>query len=177
MCRPGTWVYRAGGIAGRDTAGADVLGPGGGAGAARDGGAAAQPELIGGQFAALGAALGRAQPGAGDAAVRRAVLGELHGRERWLLVFDNAEGPGDITGWLPGGARYVLIAPRADGWDEVAAPVVGTLERGESVTLLRRRVPSLDEADAGLVAEAAGDVPLALAQAAYMAPAGITAAG
>jgi hypothetical protein len=51
------------------------------------------------------------------------------------------------------------------------------MDRGESVALLRRRVPGLDEADADRVAQAVGDLPLAVAQAAgYMAPAGIRAA-
>ena len=45
-------------------------------------------------------------------AVRAAVLAELRGRGRWLLVFDNAEGPGDITPWLPGGGGHVLITSR-----------------------------------------------------------------
>ena len=140
--------------------------------------AAGQPELIGGQLAALGTALGCGQPGADDGAVRRAVLGELHGRERWLLVFDNAESPRDVIGWLPGGAGHVLITSRASDWEEVAAAVeVDVLDRSESVTLLRRRVPGLAGADADLVAEAVGDLPLAVAQAAaYMTPSGITAA-
>ena len=139
---------------------------------------AEQPELISGQFAALGAALGCTQPETDDAAVRRAVLGELRERERWLLVFDNAEAPETVGEWLPGGSGHVLITSRAAGWDEVAASVeVGVLERGESVALLRRRVPSLDETDADLIAAATGDLPLAVAQAAgYMAPAGISAA-
>lgn len=132
------------------------------------------PELIGGQFAALAAALGCAGPGADDAAVRRAVVGELRGRERWLLVFDNAENPGHIAGWLPGGAGHVLITSRAGGWEELAVPVeVDVLDRGESVTVLRRRVPGLDEDGADQVAEMLGDLPLALAQAAgYMAETG-----
>jgi predicted ATPase len=54
---------------------------------------AEQPELIGAQIAALGTALRCTQPGADDSTVRRAVLAELRGRERWLLVFDNAEDP------------------------------------------------------------------------------------
>ena len=64
---------------------------------------AEQAGLIGDQFAALGAALGCVQPGAGAEVVRAAVLGELRERGQWLLVFDNAENPADITGWLPGG--------------------------------------------------------------------------
>jgi hypothetical protein len=135
------------------------------------------PELIGGQFAALAAALGCAGPGADDAAVRRAVLGELRGRQRWLLVFDNAENPGHIAGWLPGGAGHVLITSRTSGWEEVAIPVeVDVLDREESVTVLQRRVPGLDEGGANQVAEMLGDLPLALAQAAgYMAETGASA--
>ena len=140
--------------------------------------AAAQLELIGGQFVTLGTTLGCIQQGSDHAAVRRAVLGELRGRERWLLVFDNAEQPGDITGWLPGGAGHVLITSRAGGWEEVAVAVeVDVLERSESIAMLRRRVPGLGEADAGSVAAAVGDLPLAVTQAAaYMASAGISAA-
>ena len=58
---------------------------------------AEQAGLIGDQFAALGAALGCVQPGAGTEAVRAAVLADLHRRGRWLLVFDNAENPADIS--------------------------------------------------------------------------------
>jgi hypothetical protein len=102
----------------------------------------------------------------------------LRERERWLLVFDNAEDPEDVARWLPGGAGHVLITSRAHGWDELAFPVeVDVMDRGESVALLRRRVSGLNEADAGLVAQAVGDLPLAVAQAAgYMAPSGIRAA-
>ena len=55
---------------------------------------AEQAGLIGDQFAALGAALGCVEAGAGMEAVRAAVLAELRQRGRWLLVFDNAETPG-----------------------------------------------------------------------------------
>jgi predicted ATPase len=65
--------------------------------------AAEQAGLIGEQFAALADALGCAPPGAGMAAVRRAVLAELNGRDRWLLVLDNAKTLTEVTGWLPGG--------------------------------------------------------------------------
>lgn len=140
--------------------------------------AAEHPELIAGQFAELGAALGCGLQGADAASVRRAVLGELHGRERWLLVFDNAESPEQVTRWLPTGRGHVLITSRAGGWDEVAAPVeVDVLERGESVAVLRRRVPGLGETEAGLVARELGDLLLAVAQAAaYMVQSGMSAA-
>jgi hypothetical protein len=74
-----------------------------------------QAGLIGDQFAALGAALGCVQPEAATETVRAAVLAELHQRERWLLVLDNAENFADIIGWLPGGTGHVLITSRERG--------------------------------------------------------------
>jgi tetratricopeptide (TPR) repeat protein len=131
---------------------------------------AERAELIGEQFAVLAVALGFAEPSADVAAVRRAVLGALGERRRWLLVFDNAESPEDIAPWLPGGAGHVLITSRASRWAEVAAPVeIDVLPRNESVKILQDRVEGLTEADADRVAAALGDLPLAMAQAAgYM---------
>ena len=139
---------------------------------------AEQAGLIGDQFAALGAALGCVQAGAGTEAVRAAVLGELRERGRWLLVFDNAENPADITGWLPGRGGHVLITSRERGWAEVAAPVeVDVLARDESVTLLQDRIAGLGAADADRLAAQLGDLPLAMAQAAgFMAETGMHAA-
>ena len=138
---------------------------------------AEQAGLIGDQFAALGAALRCVEPGARTEEVRAAVLGELRDRGRWLLVFDNAQAPGDLAGWLPGGG-HVLITSRQHRWGQVAAPVeVDVLARAESVALLAGRVSGLAEADAGRLAEALGDLPLALAQAAeYLAETGMGAA-
>jgi hypothetical protein len=134
-------------------------------------------DLLGEQFAALGTDLQCVPPGAPVQVVRRAVLSALRERGNWLLVFDNAERGEDIASWLPGGGGHVLITSRARGWAEIAVPVeVGVMERAESVALLRGRVPELDEAGAALVAEAAGDLPLAIAQAAsYMAETGVPA--
>jgi hypothetical protein len=138
---------------------------------------AEQAGLIGEQVAALAAGLGCAGPEADLGASGRAALGELRRRDRWLLVFDNAESPQDLAGWLPGGAGHVLITSRARGWAEVAVPVeVDVLARGESVAILRDRVPGLPEGDADLVAAALGDLPLAIAQAAgYLAETGMPA--
>ena len=138
---------------------------------------AEQPGLIGEQFAALAAELGCAEPGAAMEAVRSAVLGELRERGRWLLVFDNAENPGDVSGWLPGGGGHVLITSREQGWAEIAVPVeIDVLARAESVAILRDRVDGLADADAGQLAGQLGDLPLAVAQAAgFMAQTGIAA--
>ena len=139
--------------------------------------AAERPELVNGQLVSLGAALGCAGVEMKEDEVRRTVLAELRDRERWLLVFDNADIPEDIAHWLPGGSGHVLITSRSGGWEEVAVPVeVDVLERGESVTLLRHRIPGLSETDAGLIAETLGDLPLAIAQAAgYMTQSGTSA--
>ena len=137
---------------------------------------AEQAGLIGDQFAALGAALRCVQAGAGMEVVRGAVLGELRERDRWLLVFDNAQAPGDLAGWLPGGG-HVLITSREHRWAEIAAPVeVDVLARAESVAILAGRVPGLTEADAGRLAVELGDLPLAIAQATeYLAETGMPA--
>ncbi len=131
---------------------------------------AEEPSLLATQLAALAEELDRP-----DAA---AVLRELRQRDRWLLVFDNATGPGDIVDLLPGGAGHVLITSRAQDWAEVAVPVeVDVLARTESVALLHDRVPDLQAVDAVRVAAAVGDLPLALAQAAgYITSTGTSAA-
>ena len=139
---------------------------------------AESPGLIAEQVAALAAELGCARPGAVLAAARAAVLAELRQRDRWLLVFDNATSPDDVAGVLPAGDGHVLITSRAQDWAEVAVPVeVDVLARAESVAILVNRVPGLGEPDTARVAQALGDLPLALAQAAgYMAGTGTPAA-
>lgn len=137
-----------------------------------------RPELIAEQFAMLGNELGCTRPGAQVAEVQRAVLSALHERARWLLVFDNVERPDHVAPWLPGGAGHVVITSRFYGWDDLAVPVsVDVFSRAESKEILQGRVKGLTDADSGEVAEAVGDLPLAVAQAAgYMAYTGIPAA-
>ncbi|MBV9449808.1 MAG: tetratricopeptide repeat protein [Streptosporangiaceae bacterium] len=136
--------------------------------------AAERAALIGEQFAALARALGCAEPGWELTAVRQAVHATLRERDRWLLVFDNAENPEDIAAWLPRGHGHVLVTSRARDWDEIAEPVeVDVLARAESVAILQGRVDALPTADADQVARAMGDLPLAIVQAAaYLADTG-----
>jgi len=122
--------------------------------------------LLESQYADLAAVLGCVEPGTPAATVRRAVLSDLHWRRDWLIIFDNAADPDNLREWLPNGPGHVLITSRSAGWSEVAIPVpIDVLPRGESVQLLRGRVPGLAESDAALLAEALGDLPLAIAQA------------
>jgi hypothetical protein len=133
--------------------------------------------LIGAQLAELAAELGCLEPEADLVTARRAVLGELRQRDRWLLVFDNAANRDDVAKVLPGGTGHVLITSQAQGWEEVAVPVkVDVLARSESVAILQNRVAGLADLDAHNVAAALGDLPLAIAQAAsYMVETGIPA--
>jgi tetratricopeptide (TPR) repeat protein len=105
------------------------------------------------------------------------LLGALRDRDRWLLIYDNAEDPAALAPYLPGGGGQVLITSRNPAWHELAIPVtVDVFTRTESVELLLRRVPELTPQDAGRIAEALGDLPLALSQAgAHLAETGTTA--
>jgi tetratricopeptide (TPR) repeat protein len=109
-------------------------------------------------------------------AVRR-WLGQNAG---WLLVFDNARDPTEVRGYLPQAATgHVLITSRNPAWRGVASPLtVQVLERAESVDFLLKRTGQADEEAAGALAEALGDLPLALEQAgAYVEASGGTLSG
>ncbi|MBK6019485.1 FxSxx-COOH system tetratricopeptide repeat protein, partial [Streptomyces sp. MBT53] len=128
---------------------------------------AEDPALIPGQLAALAVETGAAQPGTPVEDAVRALGRELGARSRWLVAFDNAEDPAALAAFVPAGAGHVLITSRNPDWHGVAAPLdIDVLARRESIDLLRSRTPWLTEADAGRVAEALDDLPLALVQAA-----------
>ena len=128
-----------------------------------------KPGLVPDRLADLARALdlAKATDGAGVGVAR--LLGVLRERTRWLLVFDNAERPDDLRWFLPGGVGHVLVTSRNPDWHGVAAPLaVEVFTRTESVDLLRSRLPDLSELDAGRVAEALGDLPLAVDQTAAL---------
>lgn len=96
----------------------------------------------------------------------------------WLLVFDNAESPEAIRRFFPsGGPGSIMVTSRNPQWANIARPLeVDVFSREESVELLRNRGPELDEGSADRLAEALGDLPLALEQAAaWRAETGMTA--
>lgn len=108
--------------------------------------------------------------GAGPNAVVPQVLEALRvgdAARRWLLVYDNAESTAEVRPFLPrGGPGSVLITTRNPQWAHVARPLdLDVLSRQEATALLRRRNPHLDAAEADQLAEALGDLPLALEQA------------
>jgi tetratricopeptide (TPR) repeat protein len=127
---------------------------------------AQEPALVGDRLAELAHALGLASVTDTTTAAVGRLLGALQERNRWLLIFDNAEDPAALARYLPGGGGHVLITSRNPGWQELATPVrVDVFDRGESIALLRHRAPQLTENEAGWIADALGDLPLALAQA------------
>jgi CO dehydrogenase nickel-insertion accessory protein CooC1 len=85
---------------------------------------------------------------------------------RWLLIFDNADNPKQLEPWLPVGSGHVIITSRNQAWTNTADLLeVDVFSREESVAHLLRHVPHLDQGDANRVADALGDLPLAIEQA------------
>jgi hypothetical protein len=123
------------------------------------------------QYAAMGRRLGvaeRKKPTDTARAVRDALdLGEPY--HRWLLILDNADQARDLPDFLASGrSGHVLItSQRSKGWNRYAETIeIGVFTRPESVSHLRRRLPDCGPQEANLVAEALGDLPIAVEQAA-----------
>ncbi|MFG1639773.1 FxSxx-COOH system tetratricopeptide repeat protein [Amycolatopsis sp. NPDC049252] len=121
-------------------------------------------------------------PGADEAitavpAVREALrLGRPY--KRWLLVFDSAEDPAMVRPFFPvDGPGQILVTSRNAGWAGIARPLeVAVFQRDESKNLLSLRRSELADADADLIAEKLGDLPLAIEQAAaWLAETGMPA--
>ncbi|WP_308285685.1 FxSxx-COOH system tetratricopeptide repeat protein [Actinoplanes hulinensis] len=91
----------------------------------------------------------------------------------WLLVYDNADEPSDLTPLLPSTGGHVIVTTRIEEWSHIGIPIeVDVFRRDESVQMLTRRTrdssslaPITDD-EADELAEALGDLPLALEQAA-----------
>src|SRR4051812_28258120 len=117
---------------------------------------ASVPERLAELARALGLASATDPPEVGVARL----FGELAHRERWLVVFDNAEDPRALAPLLPRGSGRVLITSRNPSWRGVADRVrVKEFSRDESVMLLRAIAPELSDGDADRVAAAVGDLP------------------
>ncbi|HET9256541.1 MAG TPA: FxSxx-COOH system tetratricopeptide repeat protein, partial [Pseudonocardiaceae bacterium] len=87
---------------------------------------------------------------------------------RWLLIFDSAESPDVVHQFFPtNGPGQILVTSRNPEWAGYARPLeVAVFTREESTELLRRRDPAIYDEEADRLADALGDLPLAIAQAA-----------
>jgi tetratricopeptide (TPR) repeat protein len=98
-----------------------------------------------------------------------AAIAELQRRDRWLLIFDNARRPDDLTPFLPAKASGNVIVTSGDShWTSVATVVpVNSWSRRESIEFLRVRLGGIDDMpSADKLAAALDDLPLAIEQAA-----------
>lgn len=136
------------------------------------------PQFIDAQLMDLGNRL--RPPGQGRTLeTSRAVLSALSYPEpphqRWLIVFDNADEIGSVRDFLPQGPGHVLLTSRNLQWrDSVDTMPIEVFVRRESITLLQRRVDAISSEDANRVADALGDLPIAIsAAAAWLADTGV----
>jgi tetratricopeptide (TPR) repeat protein len=94
---------------------------------------------------------------------------------RWLLIYDNAEDIDAIWDYLPSSGGQVLITSQNQGWEDrhVRPMRVRMFNREESVGHLLQVVPSLTKEEANALADALGDLPVAItAVAAYLRDSG-----
>ncbi len=85
----------------------------------------------------------------------------------WLLIFDDAQDPRDIFALLPQSTAttgHVLITSRYKNWNEETdfTLPIKEFERNESVEFLCKFTNKADQVNAEALAEALGDLPLAL---------------
>ena len=92
----------------------------------------------------------------------------LEQHDTWLLVFDNAPEPAAVRDYFPrGGGGHIIVTSRYMTWQGTATEFpVEVFDRQESVDYVLATTQQEDQASASALAEALGDLPLALAQAA-----------
>jgi len=128
---------------------------------------AEQPTSVTADLAALAEELD-IERAADQAEMVKRLFRELRRRERWLLIYDNAERPETLEGLLPpGGDGRVLVTSRYGAWGKLGASLrLDVLGRDEAVVFLARRTGASDKAVLDGLARELGDLPLALEEAA-----------
>ena len=104
---------------------------------------------------------------ADQAAAIAAVKRWLGNNSNWLLIFDNAKEPKDIEQYFPReGTGHIIITSRNPNWRSVAGVLpIEVFKRSESVDFLINRTDQDSRESADKLADALGDLPLALEQA------------
>jgi hypothetical protein len=86
---------------------------------------------------------------------------------RWLLIFDGADEPEDVSELIPPLAGDVLITTRSTRWEASGELLeLDVFDRNESIEFLRRRMPKASQIVAHQLADGVGDLPLLLEHAA-----------
>jgi tetratricopeptide (TPR) repeat protein len=86
-----------------------------------------------------------------------------------LIIFDNAETPGDLEEFLPkSGKNYVIVTSRNPLWNSIAHPIsVDVFKREESIEFFVKKTGQEQDLNAiNELSNELGDLPLALEQAA-----------
>lgn len=100
-----------------------------------------------------------------QAVIIQAVKKWLNHNPKWLLVFDNAKDSKSIRDCLPGAeGGHVLITSRNQEWSGTSLEIK-VWSRKESIDFLHKRTGLNDDKVDNEIAEALGDLPLALEQA------------
>jgi len=105
------------------------------------------------------------------------VLAELHRRDRWLLVFDNARSGAHIGPHMPGSlSGHVIVTSRNPNWTGLAHVVrVDVFNAEDARAYLLQEFPGSKPDEADQLAGELGRLPLALTQAiAYMRRTGLS---
>ncbi|MFF3456329.1 FxSxx-COOH system tetratricopeptide repeat protein [Streptomyces sp. NPDC002730] len=119
------------------------------------------------RYAELAARLDVAQPGADADANARHAMQRLSTLNRWLIILDNAEDPEALEDCLPVGPGHVLITSRNPAWKRTVPGLrLDVFTRQDALDYLTGQLPALHPEQANALADALGDLPLALAQAA-----------
>ena len=129
---------------------------------------AANSSAVAADLASLARELTLVEAGASQDVQAQAARRWLAENAGWLLVADDAEGPELLVDWLPEQpVGDVVITSRTNPWEGAGdVTFVGPWSRKESVTFLLTRTGDPDPESADLLAEALGDMPLALSLAA-----------
>jgi tetratricopeptide (TPR) repeat protein len=111
-----------------------------------------------------------------QAEIAKAVRRRLEHSQGWLLIFDNAQYPRDLQAYLPkGGGGHVIITSKNPEWGSHAKKLeIKVFDRLDSIKFLLKRTDQEDGEAADVLADALGDLPLALEQAgAYISKSGM----